>query len=199
MKEQGYSFDGVTILHVQNLRRRLECIYDNGGSELMYATKKTYQHREEGLNFDYKYVIHGMNFREFSGDEDEYPEKACVGFELLLVVMPESLNADTKKKIEDSCGACELFDMVDYGLTIQMLSNDGIHTDTPLLPYSKLNATTVNKVANFIDAVDRLRGFFLDKSWNRIGTTGWDTIFECVEGKDSIKASINRAMEGTEE
>lgn len=27
-----------------------------------------------------------------------------------------------------------------------------------------------------VECMDSLRGFFLDRAWNAIGTTGWDTI-----------------------
>jgi len=37
-----------------------------------------------------------------------------------------------------------------------------------------------------------MRGFYLDRAWNMIGTTGWDILKECVLGKDAIGASLDR-------
>jgi hypothetical protein len=40
--------------------------------------------------------------------------------------------------------------------------------------------------------VDSMRGFYLDRQWNQIGTNGWDVLNEMVNGKDYIQASFDR-------
>lgn len=57
---------------------------------------------------------------------------------------------------------------------------------------SKKITDKLNDIATVVDTIDAMRGFYLDKAWNRMGTTGWDSLHEMVEGKDAIFATINR-------
>ena len=36
------------------------------------------------------------------------------------------------------------------------------------------------KVGNIIEPLDRMRGFYLDRPINKLGSTGWDLIFNCL-------------------
>lgn len=51
---------------------------------------------------------------------------------------------------------------------------------------------TMYKIANFIEPVDLIRGFYLDRYINKIGSTGWDLIFNCVDGESFIKRTLER-------
>jgi hypothetical protein len=37
-----------------------------------------------------------------------------------------------------------------------------------------------------------MRGFYLDRPWNMLGTNGWDTLRECIDGSDAILATLDR-------
>jgi len=45
----------------------------------------------------------------------------------------------------------------------------------------------IYKAGNVIEILDDLMGFFLDKPVNKIGSTGWDMIFDCLDGESYIK------------
>lgn len=50
----------------------------------------------------------------------------------------------------------------------------------------------IYKVGNVIKILDNLMGFFLDKPVNKIGSTGWDMIFNCLDGESYIKRALER-------
>ena len=41
-------------------------------------------------------------------------------------------------------------------------------------------------------AVNSIRGFALDKTWNAIGSTGWDLLYDMINGEDFITRTFNR-------
>ena len=49
------------------------------------------------------------------------------------------------------------------------------------------------KVGNIIPFLDNTRGFCLDRYVNRIGSTGWDIIFNCIKGESFIQRALKRA------
>lgn len=49
------------------------------------------------------------------------------------------------------------------------------------------------------DAVMGLVGFYLDRSLNRVGTTGWDFIYNMTEGTDWLQPALDRAKEYDEQ
>jgi hypothetical protein len=48
---------------------------------------------------------------------------------------------------------------------------------------------------NVLPAIFGLIGFYLDMTVNRIGSTGWDQIYEMVLDKNLITAAIDRMKE----
>lgn len=46
---------------------------------------------------------------------------------------------------------------------------------------------SLDDVASVVEVVDSFRGFYIDKPWNRIGTTGWDTLKHNVNGETLFK------------
>ena len=53
----------------------------------------------------------------------------------------------------------------------------------------------LNVAATILDDVNVFRGFRMDRVWNDIGSTGWDSLRHLLLGEDWIKKSINRLME----
>lgn len=43
-----------------------------------------------------------------------------------------------------------------------------------------------------MEAVMGLIGFYLDRPWNMIGTTGWDSIYTMTQGTDHFKPALDR-------
>jgi len=50
-----------------------------------------------------------------------------------------------------------------------------------------------------MDAIMMMIGFYLDRPWNMIGTTGWDSIYSMTEGKDLFKPAMDRWKNQKEE
>jgi hypothetical protein len=49
-------------------------------------------------------------------------------------------------------------------------------------------------ISALLHGMDALRGFYLDRYVNRIGTTGWDCVRQCVCGTDPFRAALNRSV-----
>lgn len=50
-----------------------------------------------------------------------------------------------------------------------------------------------DEAASVVDNMNFMRGFYLDKAQNRIGTTGWDILNDLVgNGKSFIMAALDR-------
>lgn len=46
-----------------------------------------------------------------------------------------------------------------------------------------------------MDAIMGMIGFYLDRNWNMIGTTGWDSIYTMTEGKELFEPAMKRLKE----
>lgn len=183
-------FGGVsTTSRAKSFNRKFDtiCEYD---SESYYESKKTYKHEEDGFTFDYKYVVRVEDFYELSGDE-EFKDK--LNFELFMVPTKDSF-CDCKLEQIAKSSCVELdevnnYDIVSYGcgagLGSEMVS--GIKSWK-----SRKITDKLNDIATVVDTIDAMRGFYLDRAWNRMGTTGWDSLHEMVNGTDMIKATLDR-------
>lgn len=164
-----------------------EEVYDND-YEAYYRSKKTYQHREEGLNFDYKYVVNVDDIDELTGEETgEY------GITLLMVPTFKSLCKKKQKSIAEDCEGREpnICDCGLYGTSIVLGSENVKHDNKPMDECEVLQKK-LRGVANVVGCIDGLRGFYLDKYVNRIGTTGWDLLHDYINGKNFVLATLDR-------
>ena len=180
---KNFTFGNITIFDLEDMKDKMDCIFDSD-DEIILLTKKTYKHEEENLSFEYKYAVSAVDMRFI--EDEQFTEDNAFGIEIYLVVAPTSLHKDVIEKIKEiTDGYCEYQDILQYGLGVRMLyENKGY-------PVENIEET-MYKIANFIEYVDTLRGFYLDKPINRIGSTGWDIIFNCVDGESFIKRTIGR-------
>jgi len=177
------TFGGITTSKLKDMRNELVCIYSSD-EEIIFLTKKIYHHKEEGLNFNYKYAICAVDMR-FTGD-DQFAEDNVWAIEIYLVVSPSSLNKDIKQSIKDYTGGyCEYQDILQYGLGIRMLY------ENKRFPEENIEER-MYEIANLIEFLDIMRGFYLDRYVNKIGSTGWDVIFTCVSNDDYIQRALKR-------
>ena len=178
-----FTFGGITVFQLEDMKDKMECIFATD-DEIILLTNKTYRHEEEGLNFEYKYAVSAIDMR-FTGDE-QLTEDNAFGIEIYLIVAPTSLHKDVIEKIKETTGGyCEYQDILQYGLGVRMLyENKGY-------PVENIEEI-MYKIANFIEPMDHIRGFYLDRYINKIGSTGWDLIFNCVDGESFIKRAIKR-------
>ena len=160
--------------------------------EVILASKETYHHKEDdgSLDFDYKYVMHAENLYEMTGeavDENKW------GIELKLVPMPKSLLtnelSDTAELHDEGEDDVELIDLVEDGKCVQM----GFEKVDVSDGYDKVMPAKFDEGASVVETINAMRGFYLDRPWNRIGSTGWDILNNYVgNGKDFISAAFDR-------
>ena len=160
-------------------------------TETYYFTKRTFKHEEEGFDFEYKYVVRVEDLYELTGDED-YKGKFAI--DLYLVPTESCLCEKTRARVRESCGLSEddnlyLSDIVSYGLGARLLYE--IADNCRYIDGSKVRSKLL-AIANLLEMVDSMRGFYLDAVWNGIGSTGWDVIKEMIHGDDYVKASLDR-------
>ena len=182
----GWSFDHEP----KKLDDLFDCVRDADG-EVIYESKQTYEHREEGLNFDYKFVIRAEDAYELTGE----PEDENVWhMEMLLVPTIDSLLPKKQKALQDMVGEDwepSTIDLIDYGSYVQ-IGFEAVKVD-PDKGYDAVMNPKYDEAASVVDNMNAMRGFYLDKAWNRIGSTGWDILNELVgNGKSFITAAFDR-------
>lgn len=182
----GWSFDHEP----KKLDDLFDCVRD-ADDEVIYESKQTYEHREEGLNFDYKFVIRAENAYELTGE----PEDENVWhMEMLLVPTIDSLLPKRQKDLQDMVGEDgepNIIDLIDDGSYVRF-GFEAVKVD-PDKGYDAVMNPKYDEVASVVDIMNSMRGFYLDKPWNRIGSTGWDMLNDLVgNGKSFIMASLDR-------
>lgn len=171
--------------------KRMFPICTDWESEIYYETKRTYTHEEDGLNFKYKYAVRVEDLYELTGDED-YKGKFEIG--LYLVPSEDSMNESVRNRVKESCGLegddrLYVSDIISYGLGVCLL-NETV-SNCRYIEGTKVKGKLA-AIANLLEMIDSMRGFYLDRAWNRIGTTGWDVLNEMINGKDYIQSSFER-------
>lgn len=164
---------------------KFDCLYDGCGA--FYESKETFHHDDE-TSFDYKFCVEVIDLDEACGD-DKY------GIELSLVPMFGSLNKKKQDSILSSCcieeNEVNTYDIHQYGCSVPLgfveIDNEGVSYDKCKGVQSALAA-----IANVFESINGLRGFFLDKCVNGIGTTGWDLLNDYINGNDFVKATLER-------
>ena len=186
----GYTYGGVTTPNlVTKFDDVFEWCYDG-----VWATKKVYDQDDTELPFKYKYV-----YREYEVEDGLLSD-------LTLVMMPESLG----EKVRADMAACAGIEEKDLNETdvatdgrgcVQFASKwiedeDGIDNPDEDERVKEMRET----VANCLCAFDGLRGFFIDKPLNMIGTTGWDMLREAKgEIECAWKEGLRRLKEEMKE
>lgn len=156
--------------------------YDRGET-FIALTKEKYDSEDEDNPFKFRMYI-----------ECVYCEGAWF-YTLGLVVCKESFCKEILDKIMSFAGVgfedLTESDIVDYGFGITF-ATEKIDVKDDDDEYPSIDMDIVYKIANVETTFRCLRGFFLDKAWNAIGTNGWDTIDECINGTDQFKKSLER-------
>ncbi len=116
--------------------------------------------------------------------------------ELYIVPRLEHISQKIKDKVFDSMGFEESFEKCDsefaqiefinYGLGIRLAGGFDSHVT---------QKDAIDAMKNEVMPTSTLIGFYMDNSWNQIGTTGWDTLNELVSNVDQFSASMKRITE----
>lgn len=150
-------------------------VYDDD-DETTLVSEETFHHEEEGLKFDYRIAIKREANAYLTGDEDDESETVSV------YMVPEfsshckesresaletfGCEPDTADLIRD--GSCVLFDNV-----VQDSFDEAVGQ--------------IREDAGKLHAYNGLFGFYMDRAWNSIGTTGWDMARHLVNGDPLFK------------
>ena len=134
--------------------------------------------------------IKTMNMPEFT--EWENLEKPFIS-ELYIVPRLEYISQEIKDKVFDSMGFDESLkkygseftqlEFISYGLGIRLAGG---------MESYATEKEAIEAMKDEVLPISGLIGFYMDKAWNKIGTTGWDTLNELVSNVDQFKASMTR-------
>lgn len=165
----------------------------NNDDRVVYFSKKTFRHEEEDLTFNYRYAIVVTDVQAYSGEGD-----APIVVELMLVPDYKDLTGENKESIR-SCNGYDddgedddwfWMDVLDYSFAVKMgeesIDNPTDDIRDEWIESEPLKAIIESAVAVY-EVVDSTRGFNLDRGWNMIGTTGWDTLRNAVNGERLFK------------
>lgn len=156
-------------------------------NEVYLLSKDEFEHNEGELSFKYRYAITIIDMEEITGED------LPVTVELSLIVSPESI---TKDRIRDIAYTNGMEDEEDYtpsfldtimdgtGITFKQYAVENVEGE--MLEDDKVLGI-VGDMNKEYHALDSMRGFYLDKPWNRIGTTGWDMVEHLVLGEELFK------------
>ena len=172
-----------------------DCLADWDGHRY-YATKETYIHEDESFHtFKYKYLVEVME-SEYMQDAGMDVEDGKVTILLSLVVLPESLSEKHLASVASFCGIdtkdVTIIDIYEYGLSCPIEDDEFNESD-----YSVEDA--LDCAAEVIPSIDSLRGFYLDRPRNLIGTTGWDLLEDAIADENAYNRSLERARKRMEE
>lgn len=179
---EKFEFAGISTENADTaFENEFETIYDDCSS--FHQSKEVFEHDADGdLRFKYRLCVNVV-------DLEEYDETAAGNalVELQLVPTFESLHETKRTSVLDCCGMeageCGCYDVSQCGCEVTLASCECAMEEVP----AKLEA-----IANTYRTVNSLRGFYLDKYVNRIGTTGWDLLRDFVNGVDFVQAAFSR-------
>ena len=172
---------------------------EDTGDTIMFQTKKTFKHEDEcefgDFIFEYKYVIRITDMWQFEADE----EIDRFAMELLMVPLSKYVNPKFIENWEEKYGDFDR-ENIDVSFILDEMQ-------CPIMKYETCNVNNnidygdwyteelkdfLSKAWSAIKAIDRLKGFWLDRPQNRIGTTGWDYLKEFVFGVDAFQLTMDR-------
>lgn len=186
-------FGGIsTNIEEVDFNKHFEEYYDGDG-RVVYFSKKTFRHEEEGLTFSYKYAIVVTDVGSYTGfDYDP------ILVELMLVPDYKDLTEENKENIKDYNGYSDgeisegwmWMDVLDYSFAVSMCE-ESIDNPTEDIRDGWINSEPIQAILENIvavyESVDTFRGFYLDRVWNMVGTTGWDILKSAVLGERLFK------------
>lgn len=180
-----------------------EEIYNDDGS-LIALSKEAFEHYEPDENenekiwFKYNLGIKVDSMSSYLNEDEEGYD--LILFELFIVPLAEYLHNNKLKEIADFCGIelSEVIsrDIIDSG-ECPVLEKDAIHSSEAYYDVTENEEvmTKLDTCAHISVAANDMRGFALDKAWNAIGSTGWDLLYDMINGENFITRTFNRYKE----
>lgn len=173
---------GVSFTHpsVNNFEDKFE-YEQNDFEQKILVSKEIFTHKEDDLEFKYRYVIECT--QRYWENKDDYL------VQLHFVICPESLNEKYKAGVMECAGLENPNDILVSDLL--MYGGADISFGEEIAEEDELEAVFL-ATANVFESMDSIRGFYIDRYWNQIGSTGWDTINHAVKGDDLFKPAFDR-------
>lgn len=174
--------------------------YEYGDTDVFYISKEIFHHdpeNQDDWDFEYRYGIRVVDWQEY-GDVYQF------SVELHFVPLTENISSKLSgmgydyENINDYLHSNDyVVDAISEGYTIQFGREDiDYGKDCLEEEYSNASNEANSKAeiaANVFVCINSMRGFYLDRYVNRIGTTGWDMLNDWVYGKgDYINATLAR-------
>lgn len=176
-----FNFGGISGTMEEGIERDYELVYDDG-DEQVYQLKEYIEHNEEDLPFHFYYVIRVIDLYEhYEQVGKDYEGQSSVEIELVVHprhIKPKLLNSIKETMGLDSPEEITTHDLLIYGGASVFLANE-------IVPNDNVQDKLIEAM-NAIDSIDLARGFYLDKAWNKIGTTGWDVIHYALGKKENL-------------
>lgn len=160
---EKFEFSGVSGIPKNIDESEIEWVSEN-----CVVLNEVFEHLDDDFSFKYQYAVNWYDVYDSTDDEDNEKEKYY--FDLYLVVHRDSLSEKVKNSILNGDEfEINAYDVIADGIGVEMGSdlfrvNDDEIEDIAL------------KILGFVHVFNGLRGFYLDKAWNMIGTCGWDNV-----------------------
>ena len=176
------SIFGITPSNLTNkFTDHFDVVYDD--DHFQAVSKKVFKHDDEGLTFEYQYVVSILDTATFDDGERQ------TLLSLDLVPCFDSLHENSKDSVLSACGYNTTIDVADYGFCVP-IGYDTMPIDDD---YLFENDERLDLIASVYEDIDRLRGFYLDKPINRLGTTGWDCIDSAINHTDMFANALKKS------
>ena len=175
----GISFQDSSLIGIES-KFNLEREMDDYDDVTFYLSNEVYHHDQDpDIKFDYRYGIEAYRY------ENEDDHSIHTFYTLYMIPTFSSLSNNHKNDIIESSGVDNpnTMDVFDYGLYIVFDREDTI---------GEYDKSIMDKIASIVDNIDSLRGFYLDKAQNRIGTDGWMMLDDYINDTDFVKATLEK-------
>ena len=162
--------------NIQSWKEKFDCVYGEDDNALFVSKEEFVSDQDPDIkDYKYRYAIDCNTF---------WKGRKCTWYYMLkLVVCQDSLDKKFLSGVANCSGIYE------NEVTIQDIIAHGggdVNFGTETTEGDEIDYNVITKIANVLDTMNTLRGFYLDKEWVR-NLDGWDVIKHCVEGIDMFK------------
>lgn len=175
----GIRFQDSSLINVEskfNLKREM----DDYDYITFYLSNEVYHHDQDPeFKFDYMYGIEAYRY------EYEHDHSIHTFYTLYMIPTFSSLSKNNQDSVIDFSGVDDpnTMDVFDYGISLVFAREDTI---------GEYDKSIMDKIESIVDTIDSLKGFYLDKAQNRIGTDGWMMLDDYINDVDFTKATLEK-------
>lgn len=182
-----YSFSGVsTDNDTEKFLDQFELMYDDS-DEIIYQSKEVFRHDvDDDMDFKYRYCVEIVDLEAYDEDDMRY------AVNLLLVPEYDCLHQSVKDELYDALDVETTADLAREGYGIKFGAEIIDNSDSRQYDENQNVQDKLAAIANTYRATDSLRGFYLDRCVNLIGSTGWDYLRWLLYGEDYVQAAMDR-------